>query len=222
MPFSRFAPGARQAFPQAARPSCWRVVANKFLVPVWLCALPIMMPTPALADITVTGKTSSTIKAYVKPLEFIEVTNELGWQDNLVMQQLGGWTTPYEVALRLRVTSLPNKFQARLDAPLVLQNAKNQVFRQPVVTLGTDLRRGQAATGGPERRIRKSEAVRRGANSVGMYELKVAALPPRAISATSRVRTRGVVDDARSGRYQALSTVLQTAGVCRGHAGQHV
>ena len=54
------------------------------------------------------------------------------------MQQLGGWTTPYEVALRLRVTSLPNKFQARLDAPLVLQNAKNQVFRQPVVTLGTD------------------------------------------------------------------------------------
>ena len=114
-----------------------------------------MMPTPALADITVTGKTSSTIKAYVKPLEFIEVTNELGWQDNLVMQQLGGWTTPYEVALRLRVTSLPNKFQARLDAPLVLQNAKNQVFRQPVVTLGTD---GGAAKppGGPERRIRKS------------------------------------------------------------------
>ena len=40
-----------------------------------------MMPALALADITVTGKTSSTIKAYVRPLEFIEVTNELGgWQ----------------------------------------------------------------------------------------------------------------------------------------------
>ncbi|WZB70834.1 hypothetical protein WJ968_37740 [Achromobacter xylosoxidans] len=40
--------------------------------------LPIMMPALALADITVTGKTSSAIKAYVRPLEFIEVTNELG------------------------------------------------------------------------------------------------------------------------------------------------
>ena len=98
-----------------------------------------MMPALALADITVTGKTSSTIKAYVRPLEFIEVTNELGgWQDNLEMQQLGGWNTPYEVALRLRVTSLPNKFQVRLDAPLVLQNAKKQVFRQPTVTMGPE------------------------------------------------------------------------------------
>ena len=209
-----------QAFPQAARPSCWRVVANKFLVPVWLCALPIMMPTPALADMH--GKTSSTIKAYVKPLEFIEVTNELG-----VAGQPGhaaAWRLDYALrsgALRLRVTSLPNKFQARLDAPLVLQNAKNQVFRQPVVTLGTD---GGAASRyrwarTPNSKIRSRPS--RGRTPSACTSSRWPACP-RGDSATSRVRTRGVVDDVRSGRYQALSTVLQTAGVCRGHAGQHV
>ena len=160
------------------RPSYWRVVAIKPLILACLWALPIMMPALALADITVTGKTSSTIKAYVRPLEFIEVTNELGgWQDNLEMQQLGGWNTPYEVALRLRVTSLPNKFQVRLDAPLVLQNAKKQVFRQPTVTMGPE---GGALkpAGGAECRIREPGACCRGTNSVGMYALKVAALPP--------------------------------------------
>lgn len=177
--FSRFAPGARQAFSQAARPSYWRVMANTFLVPAWLCALPLMMPTPALAAITVTGKTSSTIKAYVKPLEFIEVTNELGgWQDNLVMQQLGGWTTPYEVALRLRVTSLPNKFLVRLDAPLVLRNAKNQVFRQPVVTMGPDGGAVKPLQVGQNTEFENPKPSVEGTNSVGMYALKVAALPP--------------------------------------------
>ena len=138
------------------------------------------------------------------------------------MQQLGGWTTPYEVALRLRVTSLPNKFQARLDAPLVLQNAKNQVFRQPVVTLGTDGGAAKPLQVGQNAEFENPEAVRRGGELRRHVRAQGGRLAPRAISATSRVRTRGVVDDVRSGRYQALSTVLQTAGVCRGHAGQHV
>ena len=136
------------------------------------------------------------------------------------MQQLGGWTTPYEVALRLRVTSLPNKFQARLDAPLVLQNAKNQVFRQPVVTLGRTAARPPLQVGQNAEFENPKPSVE--GRTPSACTSSVAALPPRAISATSRVRTRGVVDDVRSGRYQALSTVLQTAGVCRGHAGQHV
>lgn len=177
--FSRPESGACAHSPDVPRPSYWRVVAIKPLILACLWALPIMMPALALADITVTGKTSSTIKAYVKPLEFIEVTNELGgWQDNLVMQQLGGWTTPYEVALRLRVTSLPNKFQARLDAPLVLQNAKNQVFRQPVVTLGTDGGAAKPLQVGQNAEFENPKPSVEGANSVGMYELKVAALPP--------------------------------------------
>ena len=94
--FSRPESGACAHSPDVPRPSYWRVVAIKPLILACLWVLPIMMPALALADITVTGKTSSTIKAYVRPLEFIEVTNELGgWQDNLEMQQLGGWNTPY-------------------------------------------------------------------------------------------------------------------------------
>ncbi|MBR8656101.1 hypothetical protein KDH83_22580 [Achromobacter sp. Marseille-Q0513] len=144
-----------------------------------LWALPITTPAPALAAITVTGKTSSTIKAYVKPLEFIAVTNELGgWQDNLEMQQLGAWNTPYEVALRLRVTSLPNKFQVRLDAPLVLQNAKNQVFRQPVVTLAPEGGAPKPLLVGQSAEFENPAPSVEGTNSVGMYALKVAALPP--------------------------------------------
>ena len=177
--FSRPESGACAHSPDVPRPSYWRVVAIKPLILACLWALPIMMPALALADITVTGKTSSTIKAYVRPLEFIEVTNELGgWQDNLEMQQLGGWNTPYEVALRLRVTSLPNKFQVRLDAPLVLQNAKKQVFRQPTVTMGPEggaLKPLQVAQNAEFENPAPAVA---GTNSVGMYALKVAALPP--------------------------------------------
>lgn len=177
--FSCPAPGARVHFLEAARLSCWRVVAIKPLMLACLWALPIMMPALALADITVTGKTSSAIKAYVKPLEFIEVTNELGgWQDNLTMQQLGGWNTPYEVALRLRVTSLPNKFQVRLDAPLVLQNAKKQVFRQPVVTMGPEGGASKPLQVAQNTEFENPAPAVTGTNSVGMYALKVAALPP--------------------------------------------
>ena len=84
---------ARARSPDVPRPLLARCGDQASHSGLWV--LPIMMPALALADITVTGKTSSTIKAYVRPLEFIEVTNELGgWQDNLEMQQLGGWNTP--------------------------------------------------------------------------------------------------------------------------------
>ena len=82
------------------------------------------------------------------------------------------------MALRLRVTSLPNKFQARLDAPLVLQNAKNQVFRQPVVTLGTDGGAAKPLQVGQNAEFENPKPSVEGANSVGMYELKVAAFAP--------------------------------------------
>ncbi|ALK33392.1 hypothetical protein [Burkholderia plantarii] len=150
----------------------------------FLCVLVwILVSTLASAqNIVVVGKNTSKITARVVHTNNLIVTDDQGgWFDNgLKMMQLGGWTTPYEVQARLKVVSTTGMFQVRLDSPLVIahQSKPSLVFRNPAVKLGNEGETPKLLAVGSNTQFRNPMPSTQGVDSVGYYELDVAAYPP--------------------------------------------
>ncbi|WP_070106708.1 hypothetical protein [Burkholderia plantarii] len=149
----------------------------------YLGVLLILVSTLACSQtIVVTGKNTSTITARVVRTNNLIVTDDKGgWFDNgLKMLQLGGWTSPYEVQARLKVVSTTGVFQVRLDAPLVIahQSKPSLVFRNPTVKLGNEGETLQPLSVGRNTQFRNPMSSKEGMDSIGYYELDVAAYTP--------------------------------------------
>ncbi|VWD21555.1 hypothetical protein BLA18112_05392 [Burkholderia lata] len=132
--------------------------------------------------ITLTGKLQSKVTAQVAKREVLTVTDDKGgWFDSgLTMQQLGGWTTPYEVQARLKVVSSSGVFQVRMDDPLMIRNQSNaaQVFRSPKVLLGNEGGEPKALAVGQNAQFQNPAPPVAGADTTGYYTLAISAYPP--------------------------------------------
>ncbi|MGY4729160.1 hypothetical protein [Burkholderia pyrrocinia] len=143
----------------------------------------VFVPVLASAQgIILTGKTTSKITATVPSPNKFEVTDDKGgwFEQGLTMQQLGGWTTPYEVQARLKVVSTSGTFQVRMDDPLTIRNQSNaaQVFRSPKVLLGNEGGDPKALSVGQSVQFQNPAPPVAGTDSVGYYGLAISAYPP--------------------------------------------
>ncbi|MFJ2362203.1 hypothetical protein ACIPIN_00530 [Pseudomonas sp. NPDC087697] len=141
-----------------------------------------LLPAMAPAAVILNGKTSSKVTAHVsRPNNLLVTDDKGGWfEQGLEMQQLGGWTTPYEVATRLRVVSTSGLFQVRLDEPLQIRNQANPtlVFRTPKVSLGVAGEDLKVLAVGQGTEFRNPAPPSAGEDSVGYYGLAISAYPP--------------------------------------------
>jgi len=141
----------------------------------------VCLPALVAAQVELLGKTTSKVTARVV-LNNFEVTDDKGgwFEQGLIMQQLGGWETPYEVKARLRVLSTSRDFRIRLDEPLQIRNQADltKVFRQPIVSVGADEGTAKQLVVGQSTDFRNPAAPVPGTDSVGYYNLTVSALPP--------------------------------------------
>ncbi|KVS39327.1 hypothetical protein [Burkholderia ubonensis] len=140
---------------------------------------------PALSEaetVTLKGKTQSKVTArVVHPNKLIVTDDKGGWFDRgLEMQQLGGWTTPYEVQARLKVVSTSGTFQVRMDEPLTIRNQAKptQVFRSPKVSLGNEGGDPKTLSVGKNTQFQNPAPPVAGKDSEGFYNLSIAAYPP--------------------------------------------
>lgn len=127
--------------------------------------------------VTLGGKTTSNVTArVVKPDKLVVI----GAEGGLVMQQLGGWDTPYEVRGRLRVESSSGVFQVRMDSPLAVQHQSKPelVFRRPSVQLGPVDGELKPLLVGQNTKFRNPVPPVEGMDSIGDYDLAVSAYPP--------------------------------------------
>lgn len=144
----------------------------------------LLVPTVALSEdkVFLSGKTTSKITAKVVERDKLTVTDVAGgWFDNgLEMQQPGGWTTPYEVQARLKVTSTKGTFQVRMDEPLTIRRQSNpvQVFRSPKVLLGNEGGEPRALSVGQNTQFQNPAPPVAGTDTVGYYNLAISAYPP--------------------------------------------
>lgn len=148
----------------------------------WLCVV-LMLPVVAHTQtVKLTGKTTSKITAHVTRPNNLFVTNDSGgWFDHGVeMQQLGGWDTPYEAQARLKLVSSSGIFQVRLDSPLTITHQSNPVlaFRTPTVKLGIEGGASKPLLVGQATEFQNPSAPEEGVDSVGYYNLNIAAYPP--------------------------------------------
>lgn len=149
---------------------------------VWLLVVVFSFPVIVRAEVRVTGKVQSKVTARVVKMFKLEVEDEKGgWFDHgLEMQQLGGWSTPYEVKARLRVVSTSREFQVRLDEPLQIRNQSNaaQVFLRPVVSLASEEGVSKPLLVGQSVGFQNPAPPAPTDDSIGMYTLSVSAYPP--------------------------------------------
>ncbi|MDY7791168.1 hypothetical protein U0E10_25070 [Burkholderia ubonensis] len=143
----------------------------------------LFVPTVALSQaVNLSGKTQSKITAHVTKRDVLTVTDDKGgWFDRgLEMQQLGGWTTPYEVQARLKVVSTSGTFQVRMDEPLTIRNQAKptQVFRSPKVSLGNEGGDPKTLSVGKNTQFQNPAPPVAGKDSEGFYNLSIAAYPP--------------------------------------------
>ncbi|MDN7876706.1 hypothetical protein [Burkholderia aenigmatica] len=156
---------------------------SKIMIGLVLAGLTYMPTFAPAATVAVRGKTQSKVTAKVVRRNILDVTDDKGgwFGQGLVMQQLGGWESPYAVQARLRVVSTTGQFRVRMDQPLQIVNqAKPPVaFRAPTVNMGAE---GDAAT----KQLTVDQAIEfvnpappsPNIDSVGYYNLVVSALPP--------------------------------------------
>nr|WP_245170107.1 MULTISPECIES: hypothetical protein [unclassified Burkholderia] len=141
------------------------------------------MPAVSLADtVKLTGKTTSRVTAHVSRPNNLFVTDDKGgWFDQgLEMRQLGAWDTPFEVHARLKVVSTSGTFQVRLDSPPAITHQSNPAlaFRTPTVKLGLEGGASKPLVVGRGTEFQNPAAPGAGDDSVGYYDLGIAALPP--------------------------------------------
>lgn len=149
---------------------------------IGLCALSILSPAVVSAQIVkLQGKTTSKVTArVVKPNNLFVTDDKGGWFENLTMMQLGGWSEPYEVKARLRVTSSSGVFQVRLDKPLEIRNQArpSQMFRSPAVRLGAEGGEPKTLAVGQNTAFRNPPPAMIDTDSVGYYTLAISGYPP--------------------------------------------
>jgi hypothetical protein len=143
----------------------------------------LMLPAVLLAEpVKLTGKTTSRVTAHVSRPNNLFVTDDKGgWFDQgLQMQQLGGWDTPYEVQARLKIVSTSGVFQVRLDSPLTIthQSKPTLVFRTPTVKLAPEGGVPKPLLVGQGTEFQNPAASGARDDSVGYYNLDIAAYPP--------------------------------------------
>ena len=148
------------------------------LIALLLCWLPGI----GQSEVVLKGKTSSMVTAVVTRTNNLFVTDEGGgWYENgLIMVQMGGLGSAYEVEAPLRITSTSGKFHVRIDSSLVLQHVSKPalVFRNVVVKMGP---RGEALkllAVAQNTTFTNPAASANGDDSIGHYLLTVSALPP--------------------------------------------
>ncbi|WP_334043177.1 hypothetical protein [Burkholderia ambifaria] len=143
----------------------------------------LMLPGVSLAQaVKLTGKTTSNVTAHVvRPNNLFVTDDKGGWFDQgLKMQQLGGWDTPYEVQARLKIVSTSGTFQVRLDSPLAITHQSNPAltFRTPTVKLGLEGGASKPLAVGQGTEFVNPAASGLRDDSVGYYNLDIAAYPP--------------------------------------------
>ncbi|MEK7886887.1 hypothetical protein AAB992_07175 [Burkholderia contaminans] len=148
-----------------------------------LCAgLLCLTATASAQTVVLTGKTTSRVSArIVKPNKLIVTDDKGGWFDQgLQMQQLGGWETPYEVEARLKIVSTSGVFQVRLDSPLTIthQSKPTLAFRTPTVKLAPEGGVAKPLLVGQGTEFQNPAASGAREDSVGYYNLGIAAYPP--------------------------------------------
>lgn len=152
----------------------------------------VCLPAFAAEQVVLVGKISSKVTAHVIADKFEVTDDKGGWfEQGLVMQQLGGWNTPYEVTARLRVLSTSRDFQVRMDEPLQIRNQADlkKVFRQPSVSLGADDGQPKMLAVGQSTTFTNPAPPVAGTDSIGYYNLAVSAYPPEETSRPRPVRT---------------------------------
>jgi len=147
-----------------------------------LLALLSLLPAFAQAEIILKGKISSRVTGHVIKANNLFVTDEKGgWYDQgVAMDQSGGFSTPYEVELPLRVTSSSGVFQVSMDTPLVLQNeTKPELqFRNMSVKMAQVGEVLQPLAVANQVQFRNPAAAAEGEDTVGHYLLDISGYPP--------------------------------------------
>lgn len=141
-----------------------------------------LIPLAHSSDVILSGKSTSTITAFVKNPNNLFVTDSFGgWFDQgLEMQQPGSWSSPYEVQARLRIVSSTGIFQVRMDAEPQIRHIKNPtlVFRKPSVSFGLEGEPMKLLVVARNTEFRNPKAPNADEDSIGFYQLAVSAMPP--------------------------------------------
>ncbi|MCU7649743.1 hypothetical protein [Pseudomonas piscis] len=141
-----------------------------------------LIPLAHSSDVILSGKSTSTITAFVKNPNNLFVTDSFGgWFDQgLEMQQPGAWNSPYQVQARLRIVSSSGVFQVRMDNEPQIRHIKNttMLFRQPSVSLGLEGEPMKPLAVARNTEFKNPKASNMGEDSTGYYQLAVSALPP--------------------------------------------
>jgi hypothetical protein len=150
---------------------------NSKIVGCVLVATFAFMAQAHAQTITLRGNTKSKVTARVFKPDNLIVT---GAEGGLVMQQFGGWDTPYEVSGKLRVESSSGIFQVKVDSPLEIrhQTKPEQIFRTPSVRLGLVGEALKPLLVGQYTEFHNPPATVEGEDSRGEYDLAVSAYPP--------------------------------------------
>lgn len=155
-----------------------RKVILKGLLAVVAC-LPMATSAQLLL---INGKMTSKVTAkVVRPNNLIITDDKGGWfGQGLTMQQLGGWTTAYEVAARLRVVSTTGVFQVRMDQPLDIRNQAKPTlaFQKTTVSIGAEGGETKPMIVGQAIEFNNPAPPSPNIDSEGYYSLAVSAYPP--------------------------------------------
>lgn len=154
-----------------------KIILNGFLAA--LACLPMFASAQILL---VNGKSQSKVTAKVVRPNNLIITDEKGtwFPQGLVMQQLGGWETAYEVQARLRVVSTTGTFQVRMDQPLDIRNQTKPTlaFRKTAISIGAEGAEPKPMVVGQAIEFDNPAPPSPNIDSEGYYSLAVSAFPP--------------------------------------------
>jgi len=149
------------------------------LMLVGLAALPVLASGQV---ILVNGKPTSRVTASVTRANNLIVTDDKGgwFGSGLVMQQLGGWESTYDVQAWLRIVSTTGRFRVRMDQPLQIVHGTKPTlaFRTPIVSMGPEGAAPSQLSVDKSVEFDNPPPPSPNLDSEGYYNLSVSAYPP--------------------------------------------